>query len=89
MLKINQPKQVFSLARGVFQQPAKRSASVPDVPSIAEIIPGFDFSVSVGALARTGTPPEISKRIADEIAQVVKLPDVWSPSGRVGQGRRC
>ena len=54
----------------------KRSASVPDVPSIAETVPGFDFSVSVGVLARTGTPPEISKRISDEIAQIVKLPDV-------------
>ena len=41
---------------------AKRSAS--------------DFSVSVGVLARTGTPSEISKRISDEIAQIVKLPDV-------------
>ena len=55
---------------------AKRSASVPDVPSITETIPGFDFSVSVGVLARTGTPSEISKRISDEIAQIVKLPDV-------------
>lgn len=55
---------------------AKRSASVPDVPSINETIPGFDFSVSVGVLARTGTPSEISKRISDEIAQIVKLPDV-------------
>ncbi|GLS13958.1 4,5-dihydroxyphthalate dehydrogenase [Hydrogenophaga sp. Root209] len=54
----------------------KRSASASDTPSIAETIPGFDFSVSVGVLARTGTPPEISKKVADEIAQVVKLPDV-------------
>ena len=54
----------------------KRSASAPDTPSIAETIPGFDFSVSVGVLARTGTPQEISKRVADEIAQIVKLPDV-------------
>ena len=36
----------------------KRSASASDTPSIAETIPGFDFSVSVGVLARTGTPPE-------------------------------
>lgn len=54
----------------------KRSASAPDTPSVAETIPGFDFSVSVGVLARTGTPPEISKRVADEIAQIVKLSDV-------------
>lgn len=54
----------------------KRSPLAPDVPAIAEIIPQFDFSVTVGVLARTGTPPEIMKRIADEIAQIVKMPDV-------------
>ncbi|HAX19433.1 MAG TPA: 4,5-dihydroxyphthalate dehydrogenase [Hydrogenophaga sp.] len=55
---------------------AKRSALVPDVPSIAEVIPQFDFSVTVGVLARSGTPPELMKRVSEEIAQVVKMPDV-------------
>ncbi len=54
----------------------KRSALVPDVPSIAEVIPQFDFSVTVGVLARSGTPPELMKRVSEEIAQVVKMPDV-------------
>lgn len=55
---------------------AKRSALVPEVPSIAEVIPQFDFSVTVGVLARSGTPPELMKRVSEEIAQVVKMPDV-------------
>jgi tripartite-type tricarboxylate transporter receptor subunit TctC len=54
----------------------KRSPQVPDVPSISEVIPGFDFSVTIGALARTGTSPEAIKRLSDDIAWAVKQPDV-------------
>lgn len=54
----------------------KRSPQVPDVPSISEVIPGFDFSVTIGALARAGTSPEAIKRLADDIAWAVKQPDV-------------
>jgi tripartite-type tricarboxylate transporter receptor subunit TctC len=55
---------------------ARRSPQAPDVPTIAEVIPGFDFSVTVGALARAGTSPEAIKRLSDEIAWAVKQPDV-------------
>ena len=48
----------------------------PEIPSIAELIPGFDLSVTQSVYARTGTPPEIVKRMAAEIAHVVKIPDV-------------
>jgi tripartite-type tricarboxylate transporter receptor subunit TctC len=55
---------------------SKRSAQAPDVPAIAEVVPGFDFSVAIGALARTGTSPEAIKRLADDIAWAVKQPEV-------------
>ena len=55
---------------------AKRSPQAPDVPTIAEVIPGFDFSVTVGALARAGTSAEAIQRLSDEIAWAVKQPDV-------------
>ncbi len=55
---------------------AKRSPQAPEVPTIAEVIPGFDFSVTVGALARAGTSPEAIKRVSEEIAWAVKQPDV-------------
>jgi tripartite-type tricarboxylate transporter receptor subunit TctC len=53
-----------------------RSSQAPDVPAIAETIPGFDFSVAVGVLAAAGTPPAAIDRISREIAEVVKMPEV-------------
>ena len=55
---------------------ATRSPQAPDVAAISEVIPGFDFSVTVGVLARTGTAPEAIKRLADEIAWAVRQPDL-------------
>jgi tripartite-type tricarboxylate transporter receptor subunit TctC len=55
---------------------SKRSPQAPDVPTVSEVIPGFDFSVTVGALARAGTSPEAIKRLSDEITWAVKQPDV-------------
>jgi tripartite-type tricarboxylate transporter receptor subunit TctC len=54
----------------------KRSPQAPNVAAISEVVPGFDFSVTIGALGRTGTSAEATKRLSDEIAQVVKQPDV-------------
>ena len=34
----------------------------PDVPPIAEFIPGFDFAPTIGIYARTGTPPAIMRQ---------------------------
>ena len=55
---------------------AQRSTQEPNVPSIAEIIPGFDFAVIIGVLAPTGTPTAIIERISNEIAKVAKMPEV-------------
>jgi tripartite-type tricarboxylate transporter receptor subunit TctC len=55
---------------------AARSPQAPDVPTIAETVPGFDFSVAIGALAAAGTPQSAIDRISREIAEVVKLPEV-------------
>lgn len=53
-----------------------RSKQAPDVPTIAETVPNFDFAVVVGALAAKGTPQAAIDRISKEIAEVVKQPDV-------------
>jgi tripartite-type tricarboxylate transporter receptor subunit TctC len=55
---------------------AKRSPLAPDVPALAEKIPGFDFAFNVAVLAKTGTPPEAIQRVSAEIAKIVKRPDV-------------
>jgi tripartite-type tricarboxylate transporter receptor subunit TctC len=54
----------------------KRSDLAPDVPAIAETIPGFDFAPTFGLFAPNGTPRDIIVKIGADVAQVVKLPDV-------------
>ncbi len=53
---------------------AKRSWALPDVPAIAETLPGFDVSLWYGLMAPAGTPPDIVKKISDEVAAILKEP---------------
>ena len=54
-----------------------RLAALPDVPTFIEQgIKGFTGSTWAGILAPAGTPPAVIKRVADEVAAIVKLPDV-------------
>lgn len=55
---------------------AKRTAQEPNVPALAELIPGFDFAPIVGVLAATGTPASAIQRISAEIAAIAKMPEV-------------
>lgn len=53
-----------------------RSPLAPDVPALAEKIPGFDFAFNIAVLARSGTPADTVARLSSEIAKIVKRPDV-------------
>jgi tripartite-type tricarboxylate transporter receptor subunit TctC len=55
---------------------ASRSPQAPEIPSLAELVPGFDFSVVIGVMAEAGTPQAAINRISQEIAEVVKHPEV-------------
>lgn len=55
---------------------AQRSPLLPDVPSIAEVVPGYDTQTWFGLFARTGTPPEVISKLADAIAKVIAQPDI-------------
>lgn len=54
----------------------QRSAQAPNVPAIAELIPGFDFSPTIGVFAAKGTPASAIERISSEIAKLAKQPEV-------------
>lgn len=56
---------------------AKRSALLPDVPTIGESgLPGFDTDVWFGLVAPAGTPPDIVAKTQRDVARVVAMPDV-------------
>ena len=55
---------------------AKRSPLAPDVPALAEKLPGFDYAFTVPVLAKTGTPREIIDKVSGEIAKIVQRPEI-------------
>lgn len=54
----------------------ERSAALPGVPAIAEVLPGFEATAWVGIFAPARTPPETISRIQGETARIVALPDI-------------
>lgn len=63
---------------------AKRSPQTPDVPALAEKIPGFDFAFNVVMLAKPGTPLDVIARINAEITKIVKQPEVVEQLQKAG-----
>src|ERR1700744_1124653 len=54
---------------------AERSPQLPDVPTIAETVPGYEASALVGMGAPKKTPPEIIAKLNKEINAVLADPD--------------
>jgi tripartite-type tricarboxylate transporter receptor subunit TctC len=55
---------------------SERNPGLPDLPTIADTVPGYDISQSWGIAVPTGTPPDIVKRLSEEIVKAMNVPDV-------------
>jgi tripartite-type tricarboxylate transporter receptor subunit TctC len=62
--------------RGLGVAELTRLKNAPDLPPIAETLPGFDMAAWTAVIAPVGTPPAIVKRLSDELLAVLKEPDV-------------
>jgi tripartite-type tricarboxylate transporter receptor subunit TctC len=55
----------------------KRSASLPDVPTISESgVAGYETSIWYGLFAPAGTPPAVIQRLHTEVAGAIEAPEV-------------
>ena len=54
---------------------AKRSPHLPDVPAIAETVPGYEVTSWVGVCAPSGVPKAIVAKLNFDIVKVLGLPD--------------
>ena len=63
---------------------AKRLAAFPDVPTVAETFPGFDFAGWYVLVAPTGVPAPILERVNREIEAILKDPAVVERMTSVG-----
>jgi tripartite-type tricarboxylate transporter receptor subunit TctC len=65
----------------------KRSALMPDVPTVSEAgVPGYEATIWLGVMAPKGTPPEVIKLLNTEINKVIELPavrDAWAKQGAI------
>jgi len=55
---------------------AKRSPAAPDVPTVAETVPGFEATSWFAVFAPAGTPKDVVAKVNAELQRVFKLPDV-------------
>jgi len=54
----------------------ERNPALPDLPTVAETVPGYEITQSWGIAVPAGTPPAIVTRLADEIGKAMRQPDV-------------
>jgi tripartite-type tricarboxylate transporter receptor subunit TctC len=59
----------------------KRTVQFPEVPALAETVPGYEFTAWVGAFAPAGTPRPIVERLNAELRKVLADPEVASKLG--------
>lgn len=57
---------------------SKRFEFLPDVPTIAESIPGYEVNNWLGVFVPAGTPRDIINRLNAELVKVLQTPDVRS-----------
>lgn len=55
---------------------AQRALQMPEVPAVAESVPGYDFSTELGILAPAGTPAPVAAKLSSAIAQALARPAV-------------
>jgi tripartite-type tricarboxylate transporter receptor subunit TctC len=55
---------------------SRRSAALPDIPAIAETVPGYESVQWSALMAPAGTPAEIIDRLYRETVSILRMPEV-------------
>jgi tripartite-type tricarboxylate transporter receptor subunit TctC len=63
---------------------ARRVDALPDVPAVAETIPGFETDGWQGIFAPAGTPAPVVARIASEVAAALRDPELGRAIAQLG-----
>ena len=70
--------------RGLAVTGGHRAPSAPELPTIADTLPGFTAVAWYGALAPAGTPQAIIKRLSAEFDRIVHAPEVAARFAAIG-----
>ncbi len=69
------PQNKMGKLRGIAVSTAKRNSAVPDMPTIAETVPGYEAVLWYACWGPKNLPQEIVTRWNTEIAKAIKAPD--------------
>ncbi|MET0918694.1 MAG: tripartite tricarboxylate transporter substrate binding protein [Burkholderiales bacterium] len=61
--------------RAIATTGSERNPKLPELPRIADTVPGYEITQTWGIVVPAGTPPEIVGRLSDEIAKVMTSDD--------------
>ena len=82
MLALSKAGQVHALGTSG----SKRNPLTPELPTVAETVPGYDATIWLGVMAPKGTPKEVIDFLNQHINKVIELPEVketWLKQGAV------
>ena len=75
--------------KGLAVSGPRRSPLAPDIPTMGETVPGFSVLSWFGVYGPKGMPPELARRINEEIIKVLSSPEMVArfadPGRRAGQ----
>jgi tripartite-type tricarboxylate transporter receptor subunit TctC len=54
----------------------RRAALLPDVPAVAETVPGFEYIAWYGLFAPTGTPAAVLEKVRADVVQALRAPEI-------------
>jgi tripartite-type tricarboxylate transporter receptor subunit TctC len=63
---------------------AKRAALLPDVPTVAESVPGFEYNLWVGLWGPPGMPADLANKINKDVQAALASPDVKERLQKLG-----
>ena len=62
--------------RGLAVTTPRRAPTLPEIPAIAETVPGYDVSPWYGVLAPAGTPAAVIQKVHAETVRIIATPEV-------------
>ncbi len=63
---------------------AKRASVAPDIPTVAETVPGYELDTWFGVFGPGGMPAALARRLQKEIAKILHSPDLTEHLANLG-----
>ena len=78
------PQAQSGTIRAIAVTSLERSPTAPDVPTVAETLPGFEATSWHGLFAPAGTPKPIVDKLAAEVKRIFTSPDIAAKLKEIG-----